>query len=690
MKESINVKRLISLVIIISVITFIYSILYNIFCPIHNYHTAKLGELDLSGWSFKKDGITELNGEWEFYSGKLLLPKDIGSEPKKYARVPGGWSRKQLFTKPVRGIGTYHLKILLPESKEDLLIKVQNIWMAHRIYINGILLKESGSLSGRDKGFEALNTPYMFFVDKEITKGNNTGNTGRISKENIGENTTGNSGGNTTENSGGNTTGNTTGNFLDIVIQVANYNYFDGGIIAPLLLGEVLQMERKNMLNFGLDLAGLFLFLTFGMFYLHLYRMREKEVTYLYSGLYLILMAFVISTSGEKLFMKLLSEIPFNAAYKFQDFVICSGFVVFILLIRSVEPKIMKQKMLLISTAPAAVYIFLILVTPLPFHSSFRDEVTFYQYVVMVLSVIRLFYILVKNENQKLPSNEFSFIVASFVFVTMMQLDAGMIYLGIVDSNAVGKISSLGFLFSLNIVLAKRYTNKLKEIQTLSNQNDCLSRMTLLQVQIKPHFIYNTLNNIIALCYEDSEKAAGLVYLLSTYLRHIFQTDQTNQMVLMEKELELIHAYIEIEKLRFGERLSYKTSIDSAVFTEQMIIPALIIHPLVENAIQHGLFNKPGRGTVSLTVTEGDSFIKIVVLDDGIGMSDDQVYRLLNEDISCGYGIKTIRKRLNDIPKASFTIDSELEKGTRCVLYLPKEKLLKGVDESVSCNTSRG
>jgi hypothetical protein len=66
------------------------------------------------------------------------------------------------------------------------------------------------------------------------------------------------------------------------------------------------------------------------------------------------------------------------------------------------------------------------------------------------------------------------------------------------------------------------------------------------------------------------------------------------------------------------------------------------------------------------------------------------VYQLLNEDINCVNGIKMIRKRLDDIPKASFSIDSELEKGTRCVLYLPKEKLLKGVDESVSCNTCRG
>ncbi len=644
MGGSINVKRLISLVIIIGVITFIYSVLYNIFCPAHKFPLAVRGNLDLSGWNFKEEGSVDLTGEWEFYPGSLLLPSELNQTIKKYGQVPGSWSRKLLFDMPVRGCGTYRLKITLPEESGKLLIKIQNIWMAHCIYLNGIQVKESGKVTDSEAGYLALNTPYMMAVNPVNT--------------------------------------------LDIVIQVANYTYYDGGIIAPLQLGPMSQMEVKNRLYFGLDLAGLFLFLTFGVFYLHLYRMRDKEVSYLYSGLYLILLAFITITSGEKLFMRLLPSLPFDVAYKFQDFVARGGFPVLILFLRSVEPKVMGHKLMMYILSPVLLYFVLIILTPLSFHSTFLDEICLYQNIIMLSCVGRLFYILVRNENRGSPFNEFTYIVTSFVFVTLLQFNEGLIYLGIVHNNAIGKISSFGFLFSLNVVLARRYTSKLEEAQILSRElklsneilNDCIDRMTLMQVQMKPHFIYNTLNNIIALCYEDSEKAANLVYLLSTYLRHVFLTDQPGIKIPVTKELELIHTYIEIEKLRFGDRLNYKTNIDTAIYMEQIMIPALIIQPLVENAVVHGLFNKPGRGTVRLTVTEGDYFIKVMVEDDGTGMDDDRLYQILNEDTCTGFGIKNIRKRLVAIPKASFSIDSELEKGTRCILYLPKEKELKGVD----------
>ncbi len=638
MRECINVKRLISLVIILCVTAFMYSVLFQIFSPAYKVHKAAEGRLDLSDWDLKKAGIVNLNGEWEFYPGSLLSPGETAHAPGRFMEVPGSWGKKQLFSKPARGCGTYRLSVKLPDKSGNLFLKVQNIRMAHRIYINGNLMKESGNPAPHKGGFEALNTSYMLEVGS--------------------------------------------GDTLDIVIQVSSYHYYDGGIIRPLLLGDENSMKQKVMLDFGSDLAGLFLFFTFGIFHLHLYRMRDREISYLYSGIYLVLLAFTIITTGEKIFMRFLEGLPFDTAYKFQDFVSTAGFPFLILFIRSVEPRVANRKLLLAGISPVLLYIILILSSPLPFHSAFKDEITIYQNSCMVLLVIRLFYIMIKNKDRTLPLNEFACIVSGFVFITLIQLDTGFNYLDITYINVIGKVSSLGFLLSLNILLARRFTNKLKEVQALSEElkqsnevkNEYISRMSLLQVQLKPHFLYNTLNNIIALCYEDAEKAADLVYLLSTYLRNVFQTDQADPWIPVVKELELIDAYIKIEKLRFGDRLKFKTNIDSVIYAEQIIIPALLIQPLVENAIQHGIFNKQGGGTVRLSVMEGDYFLKIMVEDDGTGMSDDQVYQLLNEDTGPGAGIKIIRKRIEAIPKASFTIDSEMEKGTRCILYLPKEK----------------
>jgi sensor histidine kinase YesM len=198
------------------------------------------------------------------------------------------------------------------------------------------------------------------------------------------------------------------------------------------------------------------------------------------------------------------------------------------------------------------------------------------------------------------------------------------------------------------------------------------NEIAFLQAQIKPHFIYNALSNIIALCYEDGERAAELLSLLSRYLRHIFQADQSRHMLPLQQELDIIKAYVEIEKLRFGDRLRYETYIDPVMMEEAVMVPALLIQPLIENAIRHGIFDKIGPGTVSLVITEGEDFIRIVVEDDGIGMSEDQVYRLMHREDGKGVGIKNIRKRVESFPKASFSMDSELEKGTKCMLFLPK------------------
>ncbi len=214
-------------------------------------------------------------------------------------------------------------------------------------------------------------------------------------------------------------------------------------------------------------------------------------------------------------------------------------------------------------------------------------------------------------------------------------------------------------------------------VRTLLNLTDTMERAlenesAFLQAQIKPHFIYNALSNIIALCYEDGERAAELLSLLSRYLRHIFQRDQSQRTIFLQQELDIINTYVEIERLRFGGRLHFETYIDPAVQESKIRIPALLIQPLVENAIRHGLFNKQGDGTVSLDITEGEGFIRIVVADDGVGMSDDEVYHILNEKNGKGVGIKNIQQRIASLPKATFLIDSELENGTRCILFLPR------------------
>lgn len=194
-----------------------------------------------------------------------------------------------------------------------------------------------------------------------------------------------------------------------------------------------------------------------------------------------------------------------------------------------------------------------------------------------------------------------------------------------------------------------------------------------LAAQIKPHFLYNALNNIIAVCYEEPERAAELLTQLSRYLRHLFQKDSSAQSISLRQELGLVHAYVEIEKLRFEDRLRFETEIEPALLDGEYRIKTLLIQPLVENAIRHGLFDKEGVGTVKVTVRRLTDELLIVVEDDGVGMEGELVERLMAGRLERGVGLSNVRSRVAGIPSAVFDIRSAVGRGTTVTLRLPVE-----------------
>ncbi|MCD9025173.1 hybrid sensor histidine kinase/response regulator [Cohnella silvisoli] len=200
------------------------------------------------------------------------------------------------------------------------------------------------------------------------------------------------------------------------------------------------------------------------------------------------------------------------------------------------------------------------------------------------------------------------------------------------------------------------------------------NELAFLQAQIKPHFLYNAISSIISFCYTDGAKAAYLLSMLSRYLRFVFERDQKSMYVPLRVELELVQAYVEIEKARFGERLEFRLYEDPGL--DDVRIPSLCIQPYVENAIRHGLFEKEGPGTVTLSITDGDGYIRFDIVDDGVGMADDVLYRLSAGERpgGAGIGMTNVRRRLMAIPGASITVDSALEQGTKVTVFLPKDE----------------
>ncbi len=184
-----------------------------------------------------------------------------------------------------------------------------------------------------------------------------------------------------------------------------------------------------------------------------------------------------------------------------------------------------------------------------------------------------------------------------------------------------------------------------------------------LQAQIKPHFIFNTLNSILALSDVDIEKMRDVLYDLSSFLRHKFQYHNIDELIPLEEELNIIRSYIKIEQVRFANRLHVEWNIEK---TNHIKVPFLTIQPLVENAIFHGVMKKAAGGIITISVINYDQYVKISVQDNGVGMDENSLKKIfkLNESNQKSVGISNTNKRLIRHFGEGLQFESEIGKGT--------------------------
>lgn len=184
-----------------------------------------------------------------------------------------------------------------------------------------------------------------------------------------------------------------------------------------------------------------------------------------------------------------------------------------------------------------------------------------------------------------------------------------------------------------------------------------------LQSQIQPHFLFNTLNSIIALSELDLNKMNHLLVELSEFLRNKFQYQPIDGLIPIEEELSLSRSYLNIEQVRFGERLKVVWELDEC---KDLKIPFLTIQPLVENAVRHGVIKRIDGGTVVIRVAVQDDEVEISVKDDGVGMNEDQVQSLLKrkEGSRTGIGLINSNQRLMRQFGTGLQITSNPNQGT--------------------------
>jgi sensor histidine kinase YesM len=214
-----------------------------------------------------------------------------------------------------------------------------------------------------------------------------------------------------------------------------------------------------------------------------------------------------------------------------------------------------------------------------------------------------------------------------------------------------------------------RHRNELIEqerTRRIAVEKESLSaNLRMLQAQIEPHFLFNTLSNIVSLIDTQPGKGKSMLLDLTKYLRTSLVRTLPEKTTLAQ-EIDMIKAYLNIQKIRMDERLSFK--IDVSDILRQESFPPMLLQPLVENAVKHGLEPKVEGGQIIIKAAKENNIMKIEVTDTGMGFSD------FNKS---GVGIANVRERLTLLfgEKGRLMIEENKPQGVRAIIEVPMNDL---------------
>jgi sensor histidine kinase YesM len=235
-----------------------------------------------------------------------------------------------------------------------------------------------------------------------------------------------------------------------------------------------------------------------------------------------------------------------------------------------------------------------------------------------------------------------------------------LIFLGLI----FGSLATY-FFFSRERMAQAQAVIQEERIKRLSLEKEGLeTRLRLLQAQVEPHFLFNSLSNVLSLLDSDSVKGKAMLSDLIRYLRASLSRTREKTTTL-EQELELIRAYMNIYRVRMGDRLRFAIQIPEHL--KGRPFPPMLVQPLVENAIRHGLEPKIEGGEISILVRDNEDYLRLEVSDTGMG---------LDESTAAGIGLSNVRERLQTLfhERGRLILEENTPCGLKAILEIPHEE----------------
>jgi signal transduction histidine kinase/DNA-binding response OmpR family regulator len=599
-----SIRQLVKLALLPLISFLVLSGVYSLTLPKADMPVAIGGVLDLSDWDFRNNGFVSLNGEWEFYEGVLLEPDDFHNPARAsphYMKVPGIWKGHASDVgggMARKGAGTYRLHVKLGQASGEYGIKSANIWMAHRLYIDGRLAGQSGAPAASDVEHKPGNTPYIKFISTDRTE-------------------------------------------MEIVLQVANYVFPNGGIVQSIQFGLQEHIHRLGLIAFGAELSVLVMLLLFSVYHISIYAMRVKEKEYLYSGLYFLVLTGSLLMSGEKLFMQLFPEVPFEVSYKLQDFLGFGSIVILAAFLHQIDRRIIGNRQLWGFIIPLQAFLLTILLLPYSVYTYAEPVFWIYSHVVMGLIAARIAYLCYRNKADGLERRELVLLLGAIVSLLVMLTDGLLYASNATNSEIIGKLSLLGFISFMNVMLALRFARAYDRLEGLSRQ-------LLRQDQFKDEFLAKTSHELktplhgilnisahlldgkegelsprqqrnLALIKNVSVKLASLVHDLLdvVQLKHgeiRLRSSIVDMRVVSQIVCEVLQFEVEGKDVRLSNRVGANTM---ALADENRVHQ--VLYNLIHNAIKH-----TEKGSIEIASGYADGFVYISVEDTGTGIPEER------------------------------------------------------------------
>ncbi|MGI5959261.1 MAG: sensor histidine kinase [Massiliimalia sp.] len=237
--------------------------------------------------------------------------------------------------------------------------------------------------------------------------------------------------------------------------------------------------------------------------------------------------------------------------------------------------------------------------------------------------------------------------------------------------HSADELEFLSDCFNKLIIDLKAYIQKIIDYEEAHRQ----IQSDLLLSQIHPHFIYNTLNSAIYLIEEEeNSQAINILYSLITILQNVVKIGNRQIFTTVQEELELLKAYIQIESIRYPERFQVSIQCDPKLW--DVPVPQVMIQPLVENSLFHGILPSERFGKISISITERGQTLHISIQDNGIGISEQDMEDLMQKSASSvhGIGLSNIKNRVHFLypeGSADLSISSVPNEGTTVSISLP-------------------